>query len=257
MGLGPGIGRGAETMKLVRDVVARIAEAARDRRRRALRLRGRAGAPGGAHGADGADAASRRGRPPARAIGARPSTAIASGLRGPWRSAPGRWCCSRAPPASSPAPDGRVVVNPTGGPALGTGRHRRRAHRRRHRPAGPGCRAFEAAALAAFVHGAAADRIAAASGSSGLLAGDLARALPAEFAALRGDGPRRRAPTRRTPSCDFLPRALRDHAPWPRACWRRVDEGGLVVSLVGPARRRQDRLREGPGRRAWASTRPW
>ena len=47
--------------------------------------------------------------------------------------------------------------------------------------------AFEAAALAAFVHGAAADRIAVANGDSGLLAGELARAVPAECAALRGE----------------------------------------------------------------------
>jgi NAD(P)H-hydrate epimerase len=48
-----------------------------------------------------------------------------------------------------------------------------------------GVEAFEAAALAAFVHGAAADRIAARTGPSGLLAGDLAEAIPEAAEALR------------------------------------------------------------------------
>jgi NAD(P)H-hydrate epimerase len=82
-------------------------------------------------------------------------------------------------------PDGRAVVNPTGGPVLGSG--------------GTGdvltglvaaflaqrLEPLEAAALAAYVHGHAADRIAARSGSSGALAGELARELPEATQALR------------------------------------------------------------------------
>jgi NAD(P)H-hydrate epimerase len=83
------------------------------------------------------------------------------------------------------APDGRIAVNSTGGPALASG------------GSGDvllgivtgllvqGLGAFEAAALAAFIHGAAADRISARVGSSGVLASDLASELPATVAALR------------------------------------------------------------------------
>jgi NAD(P)H-hydrate epimerase len=85
------------------------------------------------------------------------------------------------------APDGRVVVNPTGGPALGSGGTGDVLTGVVTGLLAQGVAAFEAAALAAFVHGAAADRIAAAAGSSGLAAADLARALPSEFAALRAE----------------------------------------------------------------------
>jgi NAD(P)H-hydrate epimerase len=75
-------------------------------------------------------------------------------------------------------PSGRIAVNPTGGPVLGTG--------------GTGdvlaglvgawlaqrVPAFEAATLATFVHGAAGDRIAARRGSRGALAGEIADAIP-------------------------------------------------------------------------------
>jgi hydroxyethylthiazole kinase-like uncharacterized protein yjeF len=85
------------------------------------------------------------------------------------------------------APDGRVVVNSPGGPALGSGGTGDVLTGVVTGLLAQGVAAFEAAALAAFVHGAAADRIAAASGPSGLTAGDLARALPAEFDALRAE----------------------------------------------------------------------
>jgi NAD(P)H-hydrate epimerase len=83
------------------------------------------------------------------------------------------------------APDGRVLVNPTGGPALGSGGTGDVLSGVVAGLLAQGTPAFEAAALAAFVHGAAADRLAATMGDSGLLAGDLARALPTEFDALR------------------------------------------------------------------------
>ena len=85
------------------------------------------------------------------------------------------------------APDGRVAVNPTGGPALGSGGTGDVLTGVVTGLLAQGVAAFEAAALAAFVHGAAADRIEAASGTSGLTAGDLARALPEEFDALRAE----------------------------------------------------------------------
>jgi NAD(P)H-hydrate epimerase len=83
------------------------------------------------------------------------------------------------------SPDGRVVVNPTGGPALGSGGTGDVLTGVATGLLAQGLEAFEAAALAAFVHGAAADRIAAVSGSSGLVAGELARALPVECEGLR------------------------------------------------------------------------
>jgi len=53
-----------------------------------------------------------------------------------------------------------------------------------------GLGALEAAALAAYVHGAAADRLAARRGSAGTLAGELAAALPETVHALAcGEAP--------------------------------------------------------------------
>jgi hydroxyethylthiazole kinase-like sugar kinase family protein len=85
------------------------------------------------------------------------------------------------------APDGRIAINPTGGPALATG--------------GTGdvllgmvtgllaqrLDAFDATALAAFVHGAAADRLVERTGAVGHLAGEIAREVPAATAELRAD----------------------------------------------------------------------
>jgi NAD(P)H-hydrate epimerase len=82
-------------------------------------------------------------------------------------------------------PGGRCVVNASGGPILATG--------------GTGdvltgviggllaqrVDAFEAGALGAFIHGWAADRLAVRFGSSGVLAGDLAAEIPAAMTSLR------------------------------------------------------------------------
>jgi hydroxyethylthiazole kinase-like uncharacterized protein yjeF len=82
-------------------------------------------------------------------------------------------------------PGGRVRVNPTGGPVLATG--------------GTGdvlagvigallaqeLAPFDAASAGAYLHGAAGDRLAEEVGRAGVLAGDLARALPAAAEALR------------------------------------------------------------------------
>jgi NAD(P)H-hydrate epimerase len=50
-----------------------------------------------------------------------------------------------------------------------------------------GLDAFEATALAVFIHGAAADRLAKRAGSSGHLAGEIAGEVPAATADLRAD----------------------------------------------------------------------
>ncbi len=91
--------------------------------------------------------------------------------------------------------EGRIAINPTGGPALGSG--------------GTGdvltgivvgllaqrVAAFEAATLGAWLHGFAGDRVTARRGRSGLLASEVAAELPAACEALRalGDGAERSA----------------------------------------------------------------
>ncbi len=78
-----------------------------------------------------------------------------------------------------------VVVNPTGGPALASGGTGDVLLGMVAALLGQGLEPLEAAATAAYVHGHAADRIASRWGSSGLLAGDLARELPAATGELR------------------------------------------------------------------------
>ena len=83
------------------------------------------------------------------------------------------------------APDGRAVVNPTGGPALASGGTGDVLLGVVTGYLAQGLPAFEAAALAAFVHGAAADRIALRTGAAGLLASELAAELPETAQRLR------------------------------------------------------------------------
>ena len=90
------------------------------------------------------------------------------------------------------SPDGRVIVNPTGGPALAAGGSGDVLAGMVAAYLGQGLVAVEAAALAAYVHGAAADRLGHRAG--GLLASELADGLPAAAEWLRAlrasDGPR-------------------------------------------------------------------
>jgi NAD(P)H-hydrate epimerase len=83
------------------------------------------------------------------------------------------------------APDGRAVVNPTGGPALASGGTGDVLLGIVTSFLAQGMQAFEAAALAAFLHGAAADRIARRTGPAGLLASQLATELPVTAQRLR------------------------------------------------------------------------
>jgi ADP-dependent NAD(P)H-hydrate dehydratase / NAD(P)H-hydrate epimerase len=85
------------------------------------------------------------------------------------------------------APDGRLIVNPTGGPALATGGTGDVLLGMVTGLLAQGMPAFEAAALAAFVHGAAADAWSARAGNAGLLAGELAAAVPRTLAQLRAE----------------------------------------------------------------------
>jgi NAD(P)H-hydrate epimerase len=85
------------------------------------------------------------------------------------------------------APDGRIAINPTGGPALATGGTGDVLLGMVAGLLAQGLDAFEAAALAVFVHGAAADRLAQRAGAVGHLAGEIAREIPAATAQLRAD----------------------------------------------------------------------
>jgi len=83
------------------------------------------------------------------------------------------------------APDGRLAINPTGGPALATGGTGDVLLGMALGLLVQGVPAFEALVAAVYVHGATADRIARASGESGLLANDLADAVPLTMGELR------------------------------------------------------------------------
>ncbi|HEY8122844.1 MAG TPA: NAD(P)H-hydrate dehydratase [Myxococcota bacterium] len=82
------------------------------------------------------------------------------------------------------APDGRVAVNPTGGPVLGSGGTGDVLAGLTGALLAQGAPAFEAAALAAFVHGAAGDGVAARRGARGALASEIADAIPEMLRAL-------------------------------------------------------------------------
>jgi len=83
------------------------------------------------------------------------------------------------------APDGRIAINPTGGPALATGGTGDVLLGMVTGFVAQGLDAFDATALAVFLHGAAADRLALRAGPSGHLAGEIAREVPAATADLR------------------------------------------------------------------------
>jgi len=88
------------------------------------------------------------------------------------------------------APGRRSVVNFTGGPLLAAGGSGDVLAGVVGGLLAQGLGALEAAALAAYVHGAAADRLAARRGSAGTLAGELAAALPETVHALAcGEAP--------------------------------------------------------------------
>jgi NAD(P)H-hydrate epimerase len=186
LGLGPGIGRSAETQKLVRALAARIAKPlALDadalyayrgdpsplRRRRAPTIL--TPHPGEAALLLGASAAElNRDR-----VGAARRLAAASGSVVVLKGAA----------TVVATPSGACVVNPTGGPALASGGTGDVLLGAIAGLLAQGLEAATAAALGAYVHGLAGDRIAARTGPSGLLASDLADELPAAAEALRAE----------------------------------------------------------------------
>ena len=85
-------------------------------------------------------------------------------------------------------PEGTVAINPTGNAGLATGGSGDVLTGTVAALLGQGVPAWDAACLAVYVHGLAADLLAAERGPEAIPAGDLARALPDAFAALRRAG---------------------------------------------------------------------
>ncbi|MFQ5416858.1 MAG: NAD(P)H-hydrate dehydratase [Myxococcota bacterium] len=182
--LGPGIGRSADTVKLVRDFAPRV--------RKPLVLDADSLF---AFAGDPEALAVRRGHTvltphPGEASGLLEcSTAQINddrlGAARELAERSGAVVLLKGAASVSADPDGRVLINPTGGPALGSGGTGDVLTGMVAGFLAQGLETVEAAALAAFVHGAAADRLCSPPATSGLLAADLARALPGEMAALR------------------------------------------------------------------------
>jgi len=182
--LGPGIGRSAETQKLVEALVPRLrvplvldADGLFAFREEPERLAARRAAtiltphPG--------EAATLLDSTPAEVNDDRIAAAKALAER------TGAVVLLKGAASVTADPEGRVVVNPTGGPALGSGGTGDVLAGMVGGLLAQGAEAFEAAALAAYVHGAAADAITASHGTAGLLASDLAEAVPAQLGSLR------------------------------------------------------------------------
>jgi NAD(P)H-hydrate epimerase len=83
------------------------------------------------------------------------------------------------------APDGRTALNPTGGPVLGSGGTGDVLCGVLAGLLGQGMAPFEAATLGAWLHGRAGERVAARRGRSGVVAGEIAEELPETCEALR------------------------------------------------------------------------
>jgi NAD(P)H-hydrate epimerase len=184
VGLGPGVGRGPETLALVRALARRVrqplaldADALRAFAEDPEALRRRPGPtvltphPGEATALIGGSAAEINRDRPAAARRLAERTGCVALLKGA--------------ATLVAAPDGSLSVNPTGGPALASGGTGDVLLGMLTGLLAQGLGAFEAATLAAYLHGFAADRLAQQQGPAGLLAGDLAAELPAAAQALR------------------------------------------------------------------------
>ena len=183
VGLGPGIGRDEETLGLVRAVAKRLeTPLALDadallafagelsllaHRRAPTVLTPHPGEAGALLGASAAEV--NRDRPAAARELAR---------------ATGATVLLKGAATLTASPDGWLIVNPTGGPILGSGGTGDVLLGLVTGLLAQGLDPRSAAALAAFVHGAAADALSARMGSAGLLAGELAAAVPETVAAL-------------------------------------------------------------------------
>jgi NAD(P)H-hydrate epimerase len=216
--LGPGIGRSEETRKLVRELATRIARPlvidADGLFPFAASASARSGALAALKGRKAATILTPHPGEAARLLGTSAADInrdrVGSARRLAERS--GAVVVLKGAATVVAAPDGRVAVNPTGGPVLGTGgtgdvltgliaallaqgATGTGSERVRRRAGDPVATAFECAALGAWLHGRAGDRLARRRGSAGVLAGEVAAALPGTLEALRQrSGDERAAP---------------------------------------------------------------
>jgi NAD(P)H-hydrate epimerase len=184
MALGPGIGRSDETRKLVRSVVPRLTvPLVLD----ADGLAAYAGEPAALAARTTPVILTPHPGEAAQLLGTTPADVNRDRI-GAARSLAATSRCVVALKGAATviaAPDGRVRLNPTGGPALGSGGTGDVLSGVVAALLAQGLEAFEAASVAVFIHGAAGDRLSAAIGGAGLIAGDLAAAIPATCADLR------------------------------------------------------------------------
>jgi NAD(P)H-hydrate epimerase len=193
VGLGPGIGRAVETQKLVRALALRIAKPLALDADALFAFRGEPDAlrarraptvltphPGEAALLLGGSAADVN----------RDRIAAARRLA----EASGAVVVLKGAATVVAAPGAPAVVNPTGGPNLASGGTGDVLLGAIAGLLAQGLDARSAAALGAFLHGFAGDRLAARAGPSGLLAGELARELPAAADALRRAAAQRAKP---------------------------------------------------------------
>jgi NAD(P)H-hydrate epimerase len=182
--LGPGLGREAETQKLVREFVARCS--------RPLVL----DADGLFPFTDSKRALKRREAPiivtphpgeAARLLGVTAAEINRDRVGAARRLATeaGAVVVLKGAATVIAAPDGRTALNPTGGPVLGSGGTGDVLCGVLAGLLGQRLPAFEAAALGAWIHGRAGERVAARRGRSGVLAGEIAEELPETCEALR------------------------------------------------------------------------
>jgi NAD(P)H-hydrate epimerase len=186
VGLGPGVGEGGETAALVASLVKRLEKPlAID----ADGLRPFGGQPELLKARPAPTVLTPHPGEAARLLGSSPAEVNRDRLGAARRLARESSCVVLLKGAASvtASPEGWAVVNPTGGPALASGGTGDVLLGMVAGLLAQGLEEFEAAALAAFVHGLAADRVAERAGSSGLMATDLARELPAATEALRAE----------------------------------------------------------------------
>jgi NAD(P)H-hydrate epimerase len=183
--LGPGVGRAAETQKLVRDFASRCA--------RPLVLDADGLFPFG-----GRALAALKARKAATILTPHPGEAsrllgvpvaeinrnrVAAARR--LATEAGGVVVLKGAASVIAAANGRTVLNATGGPVLASGGTGDVLTGIVAALLGQGLDAFDAAALGTWVHGRAGDRLAERRGTSGVVAGEIAAELPALFASLR------------------------------------------------------------------------
>jgi NAD(P)H-hydrate epimerase len=183
-GLGPGIGRGEETVKLVRALARRVE---RPLVLDADALHAFAGEPAALRTRPAPTVLTPHPGEAAALLGGTPRELNRDRPAAARRLAAETGCVVVLKGAASvvASPDGALQVNPTGGPALGSGGTGDVLTGAVTGLLAQGLAPEDAAALAVWLHGFAADRLARTGGDSGLLAGDLAEALPAAAEALR------------------------------------------------------------------------